>query len=223
MKTNQDLQKDVQDAITWQPLLHAAEIGVTVKDGVVTLRGTVDGYYKKMEAETAAKSVAGVNAVVEEITVKYPTAFSKTNNEIAAEVVKSLKENWSVPSGKVNAIVEDGWVILEGELAWNYQKEAAINAIAKLMGIKGITNNITIKSDVYDTLEKKLVEDGFKRNWAINEDDIKVQVSGTKVTLAGTVNSLYQKDEAERITWNTPGVWSVDNKLKVEYSYALIE
>jgi len=223
MKTNQDLQKDVQDAIKWQPLLHAAEIGVTAKDGIVTLSGTVDAYYKKTEAETAAKGVAGVNAVVEEIKVKYPSSFSKTNNEIAAEVVKSLNDNWSVPNGKVTAKVEDGWVTLEGELAWNYQKEAAKSAIAKLMGVKGITNNITIKSDIHDALEKKRVEDAFRRHWSINAEDITVKAQGTKVTLTGTVTSLYQKDEAARIAWDTPGVWSVDNNLVVEYDYALID
>ncbi|MDA6071599.1 BON domain-containing protein [Flavobacterium sp. AC] len=223
MKTNQELQKDVQDAMKWQPSLHAAEIGVTVKDAIVTLTGTVDGYYKKTEAETAAKGVAGVNAVVEEINVKYPSNFLKTNNEIAAEVVKALKDDRSVPNNQINVKVEDGWVTLDGELAWHYQKDAAKSAVARLSGVKGITNDINIKSEAHDTLEKKRVEDAFTRHWSINAEDITVSVSGTKITLTGTVTSLYQKDEAARIAWDTPGVWSVENNLVVEYDYALID
>jgi len=223
MKTNQGLQKDVQYAIEFEPLLHAAEIGVKVKDGIVTLTGSVDRYYKKMQAETAAKSVAGVNAVVEEIKVKYPGSFSKTDDEIAAEVVKALKDDRSVPNNQINVKVEDGWVTLEGELVWNYQKEAAKSAVANLMGVKGITNDLIIKSDTQDSLEKKRVEEAFRRNWAINGKDITVKASGTKITLTGTVNSLYKRDEAGSIAWQTPGVWSVDNKLVVENDYGLIE
>ena len=222
MKTNEELQKDVQDAIKFQPLLHAAEIGVTVKDGIVTLTGVVDGYFKKTEAENATKNVAGVKAVVENITIKY-TDYVKDDNEVAVEVLKALKASWSVPNDRVKVKVENGWVTLDGEVPWNYQREAAKSTINYLLGVKGITNNIKIKSELDDAIEQKDVEDALARHWSINSKDIKVKVSGTNVTLTGHVTSVYQKEEAGHIAWNTPGVWSVDNKLEVEYDYSYAE
>ena len=223
MKDNAELQKDVQDAIKWEPLLNAAEIGVTVKDGIVTLTGTVDAYSKKSEAEEAAKNVAGVKAVVEKIEIKYGNWGKTTDNEIATAVVNALKWNWQVPNDKVKVKVEDGWVTLEGELPWNFQKDAAKSAVAYLTGVKGVSNNIVIKSQSHDEIEKKEIEKALDRNWSINKNDITVSVDGTKVTLTGTVGSWYQKEEAGRITWNAPGVWSVANNLEVEYDYSLAD
>jgi osmotically-inducible protein OsmY len=223
MKTNEELQKDVQDAIKWEPLLHAAEIGVTVKDGVVTLTGVVDSYSKKMEAEDATKKVAGVKAVVEKLVIKYGTFGKKTDNEIATEVLSALKWNWQVPSDKVKVKVEDGWITLEGELTWNYQKIAVKSALKDLTGVTGITNNIIIKSESKDQIEKAGIERAIARNWSINNRDINVNVSGNIVTLSGTVNSWYQKDEAERIAHNAPGVWAVYNELTIEYDFSLVD
>src|SRR5271169_5586761 len=164
MKTNAEIQKDVQDAIEWEPLMQAAEIGVTVKDGVVTLTGTVDSYSKKSEAEEAAKSVAGVKAVVEKIDVKFHDSSARRNdNEIATEVVNALKWNWRIPSDRIKAKVEKGWVTLTGELPWNYQKEAARDAVKNLMGVTGVANDITIKSETQDNVEKKDIENGLRR------------------------------------------------------------
>lgn len=223
MKSNEELQKDVQNAIKWEPLLHAAEIGVTVKDGVVNLTGTVDSYAKKLEAEEAAKNVAGVKAVVEKIQIKSEHWGKTSDNEIATEVLSALKWDWQVPNDKVKVKVENGWITLTGELAWNYQKEAAKKAVNNLNGVQGVTNNITIKSEVHDAIEQKDVENALERNWSINADDIKVKVSGTKVTLTGTVTSWYQKDEAARIAWKTPGIWTVENELEVEYDYSMVD
>lgn len=222
MKNNAELLTDVQNAIKWEPLLNAAEIGVTAKDGVVSLTGVVDSYAKKMEAENAAKKVIGVKALVEKIEVKFPSTWSKTDAEIANEVLIGLKNDWSVPNDKVTVKVEDGWVTLEGELPWNYQKESAKNAVNYLMGVKGVTNNITIKSESYDAIEKKDVEDAIRRSWSVDDTDINVSVSGTTVTLTGTVDSWYQKEEAARIAWKTVGIWHVNNELVVDYEYAFI-
>jgi osmotically-inducible protein OsmY len=220
MKSNAELQQDVQDAIKWQPLLNAAEIGVTAKDGVVSLTGVVDSYIKKTEAEDAAKSVAGVTALVESIEVKYPSSHGKTNSEIANEVLSSLQASWDVPNDKVQVKVEAGWVTLTGELCWNYQKEAAKAAIGGLMGVIGVTNNITIKSPSNESVEKAAIENALKRDWAFynNNNNIRVQVSGHRATLTGTVASIYQKDEAGSIAWNAPGVWSVNNELTVAWN-----
>jgi osmotically-inducible protein OsmY len=220
MKSNEELQKDVQNAIKWEPLLHAAEIGVTAKDGVVSLTGVVDCYAKKMEAENAAKKVIGVKALVEKIEVSLPHAWARTNGEIADEVLAALKANWTVPNDKVMVKVEDGWITLEGELPWNFQKEAAKKTVNYLLGVKGVTNNITIKSNTNEALEKADVEAAIGRSWTVDDRDIVVSVSGTTVTLSGTVNSWYQRDEAARIAWNTPGIWHVKNELAVDYEYA---
>ena len=223
MKNNQDLQTDVQNAIRWEPLLHAAEIGVTAKNGVVSLTGVVDSYAKKLEAENAAKKVIGVKAIVENIEVKFQNSWTKSDLEIANEVLDALKSNWSVPKDKVTVKVENGWLTLEGELPWNYQKEAAKSAVNFLAGVKGVTNNIKIKSNSHDAIEKRDIEDAIGRSWSIDDSDIKVAVSGTTVTLSGTVNSWYQKEEAGRIAWNTPGIWHVKNELVVDYYFEFAE
>jgi osmotically-inducible protein OsmY len=222
MKTNAELQKDVQDAIKWEPLLNAAEIGVTAKDGVVSLTGVVDSYIKKMEAENAAKKVIGVKAVVEKIEVKFANSFTKTNLEIANEVLSALKSDWSIPNDKVTVKVENGWVTLEGELPWNYQKDAAKSAVSQLTGVKGVSNEIKIKSETHDAIEQKDVENALARDLSNDDNDIHVKVSGTKVTLTGTVKSWYHKEEAGRIAWKTPGIWHVQNDLAVDYYYELV-
>lgn len=223
MKNNAELQTDVQNAIKWEPLLHAAEIGVTVKDGVVSLTGVVDSYAKKLEAENATKKVIGVKAIVEKIEVKFPSTWTKTNLEVANEVLAALKSNWAVPSDDIIVKVEDGWVTLEGQVPWNYQKDAAKNAIHYLTGVKGINNNIKIKSDVQEKIEKTNVENAIARSWSVDDSDLNVSVDGTTVTLSGTVGSWYEREEAGRIAWNTPGVAIVKNELTVDYYYALID
>jgi osmotically-inducible protein OsmY len=223
MKSNQVLQSDVQDAIKWEPLLHAAEIGVTAQEGVVSLSGVVDSYAKKLEAETAAKKVIGVKALIENIEVKFPSSWTKTNLEVANAVLAALNSNWSVPKDKVTVKVEDGWVTLEGQLPWNFQREAAKSAVNFLSGVKGVTNNIKIKSESHNAIEQKDVEDAIGRSWSVDDSDINVSVSGSTVTLSGTVNSWYQKEEAGRIAWNTPGIWHVENELAVDYYYAYVD
>jgi osmotically-inducible protein OsmY len=222
MKNNETLQNDVQNAIKWEPLLHAAEIGVTVKDGVVTLTGVVNSYAKKLEAENAAKNVTGVKAIVEKIEIRFDNTWSKGDSDVANEVLNAFNWSWVVPKDKVKVTVEDGWVTLEGELQWNYQREAAKNAITNLMGIRGITNNIKIQTGTHNQVEKNAIENALARNSTINDRDIHVKVSGNSVTLTGSVGSYYQKDEAERIAWNSPGVWAVENELTIEYEYLLV-
>jgi osmotically-inducible protein OsmY len=217
MKSNTELQQDVQDAIKWQPLLNAAEIGVTAKDGVVSLTGVVDSYVKKTEAEDAARNVAGVRALIEKIEVKFSGSYSKTNSDIATEVLNALRTRWTVPKDIIKVKVEAGWITLTGEVAWNYQKEAAEEAIKNLTGVTGVTNDITIKSESMESVEKTDIEKALKRNWAFHENRIQVQVSDHKATLTGSVDSLYQKNEAGSIAWNAPGVWTVDNELMVDW------
>jgi osmotically-inducible protein OsmY len=209
------LQKDVQNAIKWQPLLNAAEIGVTTKDGVVTLTGTVNSYIKKMEAETAAKSVIGVRAVVEDIHVNFGNSSVKTDNEIATEVLSALKWSWTVPNDKVKVKVDNGWISLDGNVEWNYQRDAAKNCIVNLTGVKGVTNNLKINSVTTDEIEKTAIEKALASSWLVDDRNLQVNVHGSKVILKGAVDSLFQKDEAARLAWKAPGVNQVDNEIAI--------
>lgn len=215
MKSNEILQKEVQDAIKYEPLLHAAEIGVVVRDGVVTLTGTVDSFLKKVEAETAAKNVAGVKAVAENIKIHFESSFVKNDTEIANEIVNAWRWNWDVPGEKLKVKVENGWVTLEGEVEWNYEKEAARKSVEKLIGVVGVSNDIALKSNYNDAVEEASIHRAFSRSWTLNDNNVHVNVDHNNVKLTGTVSSLYQKDEAARLAWNTVGVASVINELAI--------
>lgn len=143
----------------------------------------------------------------------------KNDNDIANEILNAYKWNWKIPNEKIHVTVEKGWVKLSGELNWNYQKDEAKNAIKNLEGIVGVSNNITIKSETADTMEKEVIEHHLKRSWVLNADKIKVHVNGTKVTLDGTVGSILEKEESGRIAWNTPGIWTLDNNLTIKYNF----
>jgi osmotically-inducible protein OsmY len=219
MKTNEQLQKDVQDAIMWQPLLKAAEVGVTARDGVVSLTGVVSSFTKKLEAEKAAKGVLGVKAVVEDIHVKFANDPVKTDLDLASEVLSGMKWNWSVPNDKIQVKVEDGWITLDGAVEWNYQRDAAKNCAADLIGVKGVINNIKVNSLSADQVEQEAIEKALSRSWMIDDEHIQVKVKGNKVVLRGAVESLFEKDEATRLAWNAPGVNEVDNELAVVYDF----
>jgi len=216
MKTNHELQIDVLEAIRWEPLLKQAEIDVDAKDGVITLSGIVGSYIKKSQAVDTAKKIAGVKAVVEKIEVKFNNNDEKDDNELATAVLKSLKSNRDIPFDKIQVEVENGHVILDGKLEWNHQREAAQKSVSNIDGIKVLTNNIKIETDNPDDIEKVEIERAIERNWAMNKQKIQVSVAGNKVTLNGIVHSFYQKDEAERMAWNAPGVWTVVNELAIE-------
>ena len=165
--------------------------------------------------------MAGVKALVEDITIKFGTSWNKSDNDIAADALNVLKGNWQVISDKIKVSVENGWITLSGEQDWNYQKEAAKILVGNLFGVTGITNNITFQSLSSNDIERKDVEAALARNWSLSSQEIHVEVSSHRVILTGTVNSLYQKDEAEKIAFNALGVWAVTNELEIDYNYAL--
>lgn len=216
MKTNRELQIDVLEAIKWEPLLKQAKIDVEAKDGVITLSGIVGSYIKKSQAEDTAKKITGVKAVVEKIEVEFNNDDEKEDNEIAIAVLNALKSNRDIPFDKIQVEVENGHVTLDGKLEWNHQKEAAQKSVSNIDGIKVLTNNIKIETDNTDDIEKAEIERAIERNWAMNNQEVQVAVSGNKVTLNGTVHSFYQKEVAERMAWNAPGVWTVSNELIID-------
>ncbi|MDA6071568.1 BON domain-containing protein [Flavobacterium sp. AC] len=213
MKTNEELQRKVIEAINWEPLLSAAEIGVAAFDGIVTLTGSVNSYAKKEEAERAAKNVSGVKVVVEKIEVVLNDKTQKSDNEIAAEIINAFKWHWDIPHERVQVKVENGWVTLTGSLEWNYQKEEAKKAVSVLIGVKGIINNIMIISLSKDRINKKDIENAIERNKIIGNIAIKVEVLDNSVTLKGNVESWFQKNEASRLAWKALGVLEVKNNL----------
>lgn len=219
MNTDSQVQQDAIAELKWEPLLREAEIGVSVVNGVVTLTGTVDGYVKKTEAEAAMKRVVGVRSVVEKIEVRYAShGAQRTDSDIASEIINAFKWNWEVPASEVASRVEKGWVTLEGVVEWKFQSNAAQEAVRSLTGVAGVTNHITVKSRSEDRAQQTDIESALRRNWSVADLDIKVAVSGHKATLIGTVHSWYQKNEAERIAWNAPGVWNVANELVVAHA-----
>ncbi|KGO95088.1 BON domain-containing protein [Flavobacterium subsaxonicum] len=215
MKTDEVLQKEVQDALKWEPQLHPAEIGVIVKKGIVTLTGNLDSYAKKIEAEHAAKMVAGVKAVVDEIEVVIGKNHLVSDNDIAADAVRMLSGSLVFDQHAVKVVVEDGWVTLDGQLRWDFQREMARRAVKDLPGVKGVINNIRLKKELHDVVEKGLVEDALRRHWAIDADEIDVKAAGATITLSGFVSSIYQREEAEKAAYKTPGVLKVINNLEI--------
>jgi len=209
--TDQEIQKDVIAELRWEQGLDASEIGVAVKDGVVTLTGKVDTYLKKWRAEEAAHRVSGVTAVANDIEVR--TIGERTDTDIAAAAVHALKWDASLPAEKVHVTVDKGWVTLKGEVEWQFQKQEAERVVRRLWGVKGVSNLITLKPVASPTDLKKKIEDALVRSAEIDADSITVEVQGTKAILKGKVRTWAEKQEAERTAWLAPGITSVDNQI----------
>jgi osmotically-inducible protein OsmY len=215
MKSDIQIQKDVVAQLGWEPWLNAAEIGVSVKDGVVTLTGIVDTYAKKLTAERAAKAIAGVKAVAENIQVGVSPNFRKTDTEIAEAVVNALKWHSAMIENKIKIKVEEGIVTMEGYVEWNFQRKAAKEAIENLTGIRLINNFIVIKPSANPADIKKKISAAFQRSATVDSEKVSVDVIGGKVILRGKVQSLQEREEAEDAAWLAPGVNYVDNQLKI--------
>ncbi|TLV02430.1 BON domain-containing protein [Dyadobacter luticola] len=216
MKTDLEIQRNVMDQLRWQPILDAAEIGVSVKNGIVTLSGLVNSYPKKLAAEKAAKKVSGVKAVAEDIVVRIYPEKQKTDTELAEAVANALKWNSAVVSEKIKIKVEDGFVTLSGEVDWSYERSMAINAIENLSGVRLVVNNISLKPKPMAGDISRKIESAFQRHASIDSGKVKVSVTGNKVTLTGIVRSWNEKDDAEEAAWAATGVSQVINNLTVE-------
>jgi osmotically-inducible protein OsmY len=215
MRSDMDVKRDVEAELRAHPDIDATDIAAAVKNGVVTLSGYVRSFSQKWEAERAAKRVAGVAGVANDIEVRLPIFNQRPDPEIARDAVAAIQSQLPYAADHIRIIVRDGWIALEGTTEWNYQCERAEEAVRRLRGVKGVTNLITLQPRVPPIEIKQKIEEAFRRSAEIDAARITVTTDGGTVTLSGTVRSWAERQEAERSAWSVPGVVKVDNQIVV--------
>jgi osmotically-inducible protein OsmY len=216
-RTDAQIHSDVLAEMTWDPRVQPNEIGVAVKDGVVTLTGWVDAYTKRWAAEEAAHRVRGVKAVANDIEVRLSSWDERTDADIAAAAIHTLEWDALVPVDKLDVTVSHGWVTLKGEVEWQYQKQDAERVVRRLAGVTGVTNMITVTPRVAASALKERIEKALLRSAETDAKQITVDVDGDAVILKGTVRSWAERQEAERAAWAAPGVAAVDNRIRIAF------
>jgi osmotically-inducible protein OsmY len=215
MKTDTEIERDVRDELRWDPNIDATDIAISVANSVVTLAGFVKSYTHKYEAEKAAKRVAGVAAVANDIEVRLPSYDERPDPEIARDAVSAIKSRLPTSHELIKIVVKSGWVTLDGDVEWQYQREGAESAVRHLKGVKGVTNLVTVKPRVAPDELKKKIEEAFKRNAEIDANNIIIEAHGPEVILKGKVRSWVERREAERAAWSAPGVAKVDDRIVI--------
>lgn len=216
MKTDTQLHRDVLDQLHWEPSVREAEIGTSVKDGVVALTGFVDSFAEKWAAVRAVEQVKGVRAVVDELAVNLPSAHVRTDTDIAHAAVSALAWDIEVPAEQVKTTIRDGWITLEGDVEWQFQRHAAGRAVRNLTGVRGVSNLISVKPkriSPYDVTQK--IKETLRRSAEVEASHISVEAENGTVTLNGTVRSYAERRDAERAAWSAPGVVKVNDHLAV--------
>jgi osmotically-inducible protein OsmY len=216
-RIDEQIQRDVLAELKWDARVMPNEIGVAVKDGIVTLTGWVDSYSKKWAAEEAAHRVHGVKAVADDIEVRLSGADERTDADIAAAAVRAIEWDAFVPIDKIDVTVSKGWVTLKGEVEWQYQKQDAERVVRRLTGVKGVTNLIVVKPRVTPSDLKQKIEQALIRSAETDAQRITVEVQGSKVILKGTIRSWAEREEAERTAWLAPGVTAVENRITLQF------
>lgn len=215
MRTDNELRTDVIAELNWDPGIRDEDIATAVKDGVVTLAGIVDTYAQRYAAERAVERVHGIRAIVNELTVKLPGTLERSDPDLAHAALTALQWNVQVPAERIKVKVANGWLTLEGEVDGYFQKEAAERAVRYLMGVKGVSNLITMRATPAPADIKQRIRASLKRQAEVDANQITVETSGSRVTLRGTVRSAAERRDAERAAWNAPGVTRVDNDINV--------
>lgn len=215
MSADVELQRKVMDALAWEPKVDAAEIGVSVASGIVSLNGAVRSFPEKWAAERAAQRVKGVKAVTDEIVVRLPGSIQSTDADIAGAALNALKWSATVPDDRIKVLVADGWITLEGTVEFHYQRTEAESAVRNLIGVKGVSNQITVKPEVSAANVKTKIEEAIERAAELDAKKIVVETHGNQVVLRGKVKSWTEKEEAEYAAWAAPGVANVQNRIEV--------
>jgi osmotically-inducible protein OsmY len=216
MRSDSDIQKDVTDEFKWEPSLRDDDIAVGVRDGVVTLAGFVDSYPEKWTAERVASRVKGVKAVANDLEVKLPSSSQRSDPDIAHAAVNGLSWNSSVPRDRIKVKVEKGWVTLEGDVDWYYQKEAADRSVRQLTGVRGVSNLISVRARATPSDLKQKIKEALRRGAEFDAEHINVDLDGNRAILRGTVRSYAEMRDAERAARNAPGITEVENRLTVD-------
>jgi osmotically-inducible protein OsmY len=213
--TDRDLQQNIQNALDWEPSVEATDIGVSVDNGVATLRGDVQSFAEKEAAERVTLRVYGVRAVANDLNVRIPTSAERSDSDIAQAALNALRWHTSVPEKNLTVVVRNGWITLSGAVDWQFQKDAAARAVRDLTGVRGVTDSVVIRPSLKAGDVRDKIEAAFRRSAEIDARRVNVTVQDSKIVLSGNVRSFAERQAAEKAAWAAPGVVQVDDRLTV--------
>lgn len=209
------LKKHVEEQFAIDPFLDAAAIGVSTKDAIVTLSGSVGSFSERYAAEAIVMSIHGVRALVNELKVHLPMDSERHDEDIARTAVSVLLWHSAIPEDRIRVEVSSGWITLHGQVDWHYQRVAAERSVRDLMGVRGVSNQISVANKALTIEIRNRICDALKQNAIMNAQALNVELVDDKAILSGTVQTLKCRNEAEQAVWNVPGITQVDNRIRV--------